>query len=272
VEGEPVHDEPFDVGDPPAATAAEAPAAVPGQAPAVIPGQAPAIVPDQAPAVVPDKVPAAVPGQAPAVVPGQVPAVVPDRAPSRLDELSDLIGRELPALREQIARDHERAAAREQIIGRLHDDVQRLRVGERQLVLRPLLSDLQRLRHDMLRTGDGLPEQFSARQAADLLRSFAYNLELTLERGGIVVVAPEPGTPFDPAAQRAMGTVAATDPAQDGTVAEVITDGYHDVQSGRTAAPCAVRVHRWVPLEPAADEAPAVPAQPDRSMTSQPTP
>lgn len=201
----------------------------------------------------------------------------PDEEPGRLDELADLLGRELPALRAQIARDHERAAAREEIIGRLHDDIQRLRAGERQLVLRPLLTDLQRLRHDMLRTGAGLPESFSARQAAELLGSFAYNLELTLERGGIVVVAPEPGTPFDPAAQRALGTVLATDPAQDGTVAEVITDGYHDVQTGRTSAPAAVRVHRWVPPEPApgetpTDQTPAVPAPPDRAMTSQPTP
>jgi molecular chaperone GrpE len=162
-----------------------------------------------------------------------------------LTELAEVIGRELAELRTQVAREHDRAAAREQIIDRLHDDNQRLRAGERQLLLRPLLTDLQRLRHEMLRTGGGLPEKFSGGQAAELLRSYAYNLELTLERGGIAVVTPAAGVAFDPALHRAAGTVAAGDPTQDATVAEVVLDGYHDVQSGRTVTPAAVRVSRW---------------------------
>ncbi|MBL7258032.1 nucleotide exchange factor GrpE [Paractinoplanes lichenicola] len=177
------------------------------------------------------------------------PAPGPDPVAERVAELTDLLGRELPELRLQITRAHERAAAREQIIERLHDENQKLRAGERQLLLRPLLTDLQRLRHDILQTVARLPEEFGAEQTAKLLHSYAYSLELTLERGSIVVVTPEPGSAFDPAAQRAMGTVPATGPEQDGTVAEVITDGYLDVQTGRTTAPSAVRVHRWTPPE-----------------------
>lgn len=163
-------------------------------------------------------------------------------------EWTERIGDELAALRAEVARDHERAAARERIIDRLHEDNQKLRAGERQLLLRPLLTDLQRLRHEMLRTAAGLPESFSGEQAAELLRSYAYNLELTLERGGIAVVAPVPGAAFDPSAQRAASAVDAADPSDDGTVAEVVLDGYHDTLTDRTVVPATVRVHRWTPV------------------------
>jgi molecular chaperone GrpE len=177
---------------------------------------------------------------------------------ARLVELVAQAGQELVALRAEVARDHERAAARERIIDRLHDDNQKLRAGERHLLLRPLLTDLQRLRHELLRTAAALPESFSGEQAAELLRSYAYNLELTLERGGIAVVAPEPGATFDPSAQRAAGAVETADPAHDGTVAEVVLDGYHDTLTDRIVAPATVRVHRWTPV-PETDAAMTIP-------------
>lgn len=157
---------------------------------------------------------------------------------------------ELAGLRAQVAREHDRAAAREQIIDRLHAANQDLRSGESRLLLRPLLTDLQRLRHELLRSAGGLPEQFSGAQAAALLRSYAENLELTLERGGIAVVVPPPGSPFDPSTHRAAGTVPVDDPQLTATVAEVLLDGYRDVESGRVTTPAEVRVHRWTPPEP----------------------
>lgn len=156
---------------------------------------------------------------------------------------------ELAGLRTQVGREHERAAAREQIIDRLHAENQSLRAGERTLLLRPLLTDLQRLRHELMRQAGRLPEEFGGAQAADLLRSYAYNLELTLERGGIAVVVPEPGAVFDPSWHRAAGTVPVDEPALNGTVAEVTLDGYLDVESGRVVAAAEVRVHRWVHTE-----------------------
>jgi molecular chaperone GrpE (heat shock protein) len=190
----------------------------------------------------------------------------PDTAPEEIaagdGEPGEWVGavlRELAELRTEVGREHDRAAARELTIDRLHDDNQRLRAGERALLLRPLLTDLQRLRHEMVRTAAGLPEQFSGAQAAGLLRSYAEDLELTLERGGVAVVCPEAGVAFDPSRHRAAGTVPAIEPEQDATVAEVLLDGYHDVQTGRTVTPAAVRVHRWVPADPAPAATPAVP-------------
>ncbi|NBE84915.1 nucleotide exchange factor GrpE [Micromonospora rubida] len=197
-------------------------------------------------------------------------AVAPEPAtgPDRLDELAQRLGDELAGLRAEVAREHHRAAAREQVIDRLHEENQRLRAGERLLLLRPLLTDLQRLRHDLLRTAAGLPAGFDTAAAADMLRSYAASLELTLERGGVTVLVPVPGAAFDPSTQRAAGTVPAVDPGQEGTVAEVVLDGYHDVEAGRTVVPAAVRVHRWLP-----DPAP-VPAGtgPGPASATQPTP
>ncbi len=196
------------------------------------------------------------------VVPAEPASAAPhglDSLTQRLaDELAGLTDRltgELVGLRAEIARTQDRAAAREQVIDRLHAENQLLRAGERRHLLRPLLTDLQRLRHDLLRTAAGLPPTFDAVAAAQMLRSYAANLELTLERGGISVLTPAVGATFDPSTQRATATEPASDPAQDGTVAAVVLDGYHDVETGRTAVPAAVRVHRWIPdPEPTAGE------------------
>ncbi|MGC5052860.1 nucleotide exchange factor GrpE [Micromonospora sp. DT48] len=191
-----------------------------------------------------------------------------ERLGDELADVADRLGGELAALRVELARSQDRAKAREQVIDRLHEDNQRLRAGERRLLLRPLLTDLQRLRHDLLRTAAGLPPTFDVAAAADMLRSYAANLELTLERGGITVLSPTVGATFDPSRQRATGTVIADDPGQDGTVADVVLDGYHDVEAGRTVVPAAVRVHRWTAdPEPTAVE----PASPPETGP-QPTP
>ncbi|MDR6316177.1 nucleotide exchange factor GrpE [Actinoplanes couchii] len=163
--------------------------------------------------------------------------------------MEDELLAELAALRAQIGRDHDRAAAREQIIDRLHEDNQALRSGERRLLLQPLLTDLRRLRHELLRTAAGLPGEFSGQRAAELLRSYADDLELTLERGGVTVVSPAPGDPLDPSEHRASGAVPTGDPGLHGTVARVLLDGYRDHESGRVVTPAEVLVHHLAAAE-----------------------
>jgi molecular chaperone GrpE (heat shock protein) len=142
---------------------------------------------------------------------------------------------------------HERAAARERIIDSLHEENQRLRAGERQLVLRPILVDLSRLRNDLLRQASDLPDETTVAQFAAMLESFASSVEQTLDRGGVLVLRPEPGTPFDPSRQRAVDVLPASSPEWDGKVAEVVGDGYLDTTVDRALAPARVRVHRWAP-------------------------
>jgi molecular chaperone GrpE (heat shock protein) len=166
------------------------------------------------------------------------------------DELAGrLDGIEAALLRvcDELAATHERAAARERVIDRLYDENQRLRTGERQLLLRPVLVDLQRLRNDLLRQAAALPAEVTTEAMARLMRSFADSVELTLERGGIRVVHPEVATPFDPDLHRAAEVVLADTPERDKTVAGVLADGYLDVTTGRATVPAVVRVHRWTP-------------------------
>jgi molecular chaperone GrpE len=189
--------------------------------------------------------------QEPPVSDGPVePAVVPPRRsppgdvePVAVDASAEILQRveaRLGAIDERLA---ERAAARESIIERLHEENQRLRSGELQLMLRPILVDLQRLRNELLAgVGD---RELSPAQVADLLGSFAASVELTLERSGVRVLRPAVGVPFDPAVHQVVGVVDAADPAADGLVAEVLGDGYLDTVSGRALAPARVRVGRW---------------------------
>lgn len=172
-----------------------------------------------------------------------------DETPARLNEAVQL-------LQEQLRRADERAAAHERLIERLHDENDKLRAGERQLLLRPVQTDLQRLRNDLLRQATSLPVDFSAEKAAALLESFAFSVEMTLERCGIRVLHPAQGDTFDSASHRATSTVPADSPDLDATIAELVTDGYVDTVAGRVVAPAAVRVRRWSgapePVAPAA--------------------
>ncbi len=145
----------------------------------------------------------------------------------------------------QCGREHDRATVREKIIDRLHEENERLRAGDRQIVLRPLLTDMQRMRHELLRESARLPEQMSGPQVAAVLRSFAYSLELSLQRGGVDVIAPAIGSAVDPVRHRVTATLATTDQTLDATVAEVIMDGYFDTAAERTTTPAQVQAHRW---------------------------
>lgn len=184
----------------------------------------------------------AVPGE-PAASEG--PDVVSE--PVTADEGLAAVLAELVAIREQLTAAHDRAAARERVIDRLHDENQRLRAGELRLVLRPVLVELQRLRNDTRKQAASLPATLTPAGAAELLESFAYSLELVLERADVRVVRAETGEIFDPACHRAVGVAPAEDPAQDGTVAQALTDGYFDLSVNRTAAHAIVTVYRWTP-------------------------
>ncbi|GFJ86569.1 hypothetical protein Prum_002110 [Phytohabitans rumicis] len=177
-----------------------------------------------------------------------------DPVVERLDALTGSV----EDMRRDMAASRDRAAAQERVIERLHEENERLRSGERMLLLRPVLTDLLRLRNDLLRQAGTLPEEMSIAQTAELLESFAYSVEMALSRCGVEVVRPEVGTAFDPAGQRATRVVAAPSPQLDGTVAGVLGDGYLDTVTNRALAAATVLVQRWT--EPTIVEAPAGPS------------
>lgn len=164
---------------------------------------------------------------------------------------------DLAAVQAALTAADERAAARERVIDRLHEDNQRLRAGERRLLLRPVLVDLYRLRDGLLRQAATLPASLTAAEMSELLVSFAYSVEQALDRCGVRPLRACPGDPVDPGRHRVVGSVAAADPGQDGQVAEALADGYLDLVEERVLAPAAVRVSRWAP--PAGERPPPDP-------------
>lgn len=144
----------------------------------------------------------------------------------------------------QLAREHDRAKAREAVIDRLHEETRRLRAGETRELLRPVLADLRRLRNDLLSQARSLPGTISSDNAAVLLESYANSVVLILERYGVTPVRPEPLVSFDPRRHRAAGVTETPDPELAGTIALVLSDGYETADTGATVAPASVIVYR----------------------------
>lgn len=174
-------------------------------------------------------------------------------APDPVAELAESVGE----LVEQVRAHHARAQARERVIDQLHLEIERLRVGEQGLLLRPVITDLQRLRADLLHQAMTLSPRIDHEQAAALLESFALSVELALERCGSLPIRPSVGTEFSAREHRAVKLVGASSPDEDGTVATVVADGYLDANTGRVTVPARVHVRRWIPPEePPTDEPP----------------
>jgi len=150
----------------------------------------------------------------------------------------------LAAIAERLERDAERAEFRERVIDRLHGEVDRLRALERGGVLRPVVIDLCRLRNDMMRQARTLPQEMTTAKAGALLTTFAGAVEDALDRCGVVVARPVGGSPFSAGHHQVARTVEVTDPALDGTVAEVVQDGYVEVDGEKVVVPARVAVYR----------------------------
>jgi molecular chaperone GrpE len=159
--------------------------------------------------------------------------------------------RHVAKLAEQLAAGNARAEARERVIDHLHAEAERLRVGEQGLLLRPVITDLQTLRRDLLRQAETLPEQIDSAQVSALLVSFALSAEQALERCGVVPVRPSVGDAYAARQHSAVKVLDAETEAQHETIAEVISDGYIDTRIDRVTVPARVAVWRWKPVEEA---------------------
>lgn len=140
------------------------------------------------------------------------------------------LGSALARLTAVIEREHERAAHREAIIDRLHEDNQTLRQGELAKLFDPVRNALYRL-HDLTRREAqrwAAPCPPDPAHIAPLLSALTDELAEALGRTGVERFVVKPGDPFDPARHRPVGTLRADDPALDGTVASVHTDGFEE--------------------------------------------
>ncbi|MGD0602838.1 MAG: nucleotide exchange factor GrpE [Streptosporangiaceae bacterium] len=138
---------------------------------------------------------------------------------------------------------HTRAEQRESVIDYLRAELEQLRQGERRGLLRPVLAEMCRLRDDLLKQAATLPADFDAAKTADLLRSYAESIELTLESNGVVTYAPEAGDPFNPRMHRRVSGEPTADPTLAGHVAALNRDGYLDIEANSPIAPAEVTVY-----------------------------
>lgn len=189
--------------------------------------------------------------EAEAPAPDQVPEQDPDQAPAAPATTLDDLREELGLLRKAVEQHHERAAARERIIDQLNTELDRLRLGDRRSLLRPVLLELCRLRDDLLKQAGSLPATFSAEQAQSLLTSYADTVELALEAQSVRPFAPEPGDRFDPRRHRRLTSVPTTDEVQDGAVASTDRSGYTDEETERVLQHAGVVLYEY--RAPAAD-------------------
>ncbi|MFD0684669.1 nucleotide exchange factor GrpE [Actinomadura fibrosa] len=157
-------------------------------------------------------------------------------------ELRDAIA----GLTARLDREHERAAHREAVIDRLHEENQRLRRGELQQMLEPVRAALYRL-HDQARresgrlaAPDGDPPD--PRHAAALLEAVADDVADALARLGVERFRVQPGDPYDAARHRPVAVTSVTEPGRDGTVVTVQSDGFE--QGGKVLRKAAVCVGR----------------------------
>jgi molecular chaperone GrpE len=150
---------------------------------------------------------------------------------------------QLADILEETKKYNARAAQRESVIDSMHGELERLRRGERRSLLRPLVTEACRLRDDLLRQADTLPEAFDATQAATLLRSYADSLELALEDNGVTSFAPNVGDAFEPRLHRAAAKTSTSDPGAVGMISAVLSPGYRDVEAELVMTPARVAVY-----------------------------
>jgi molecular chaperone GrpE len=182
------------------------------------------------------------------------PAAEPDNgALGVITELRD----SLRDLTTQMAREHDRAHAREAVIDRLHAEVERLRAGEARSLLLPAVTDLRRLRDDLSTQARSVPDGMARSEVAALLASYADSVALILERCGVVPVRPvAQETRFESREQQVVAVVGTGQADLDGIVAAVLSDGYAEVGTGRLVAAARVTVYKATRDQPVGDDRP----------------
>jgi molecular chaperone GrpE (heat shock protein) len=178
----------------------------------------------------------------PATVSSEGTAPLPAELASRLAAIEAA----LFDVTQRLAGESDRALARERVIDRQHEEIERLRSIERAGQLRPVVTDLCRLRNGLRRQAGTVPTEMTGSQVANLLDSFASTVEETLERCGIAVMPCAVGAAFEPKRHQVVGVVEIDDLERDGTVAEVLQDGYAEIDGGKVVVPARIRLHRYL--------------------------
>lgn len=163
--------------------------------------------------------------------------------------------RELVALVESLSRSVEEAnrlsLERERIIDSLHQENQRLRHGELQQAMQPLLRDLVRLYDDLSQTAAAYAgrAETTPQDASRDFRCFAEMITDILYRQGIERYEASEGETFNSKEHRVLGAVQTDELEKDRTIARSVRDGFRS--ESRVIRLLEAEVYRYVPAAPA---------------------
>lgn len=147
----------------------------------------------------------------------------------KIDELGRTLGARIEALAVLFDREIRAEATREKVVDRLHAELQEYKQDLLLSAMRPVFIDLIQLHDDVgkmaesLRSEDGVP--FDAARAASHMKGIQQGIEDILYRQGIEPFQHESES-FDARRQRAVATVATSDPDQARRVAERLRKGF----------------------------------------------
>jgi molecular chaperone GrpE (heat shock protein) len=147
-----------------------------------------------------------------------------------------------------LTRQQDLAQRREEIVTRLHDEVERLRRGEIEAALDLVRHSLIRLHDQILRQAEHVTGPLGVDEMRSLLTALADEAADAVDRTGVERYLPRRGEAFDMALQRPVGRAPAEGPEADRTVARVVAAGF--VQGERVVRKADVVVSRWEPDTP----------------------
>jgi molecular chaperone GrpE len=159
---------------------------------------------------------------------------------SELWDIAERLGR----IEHQSAEYHVRAAHREAVIDRLHDENQKLRDEVRVSAFDPITADLIRLYDSLRRDAERLAVAGADPELTKLMNSYAEDVELILDRCGLEPFTATEGEPFRISEHSVADTVETADRDRENTIAEVIAIGFRQRVTGHVKRPVRARFYR----------------------------
>lgn len=151
----------------------------------------------------------------------------------------------LANLTSEVAKFHDRAAAQEALIAKMHARIEVLQSGETKKLLKPVSNQLIALYSDLEDTAASLCPDTSVEQFGGLLTNFLLMVEQILDNLGLTTLGTAAGDDFEPRMHHAIKKVGTGDPTSDRKIVEVLRQGFIEPGEAKPLAPSRVSVFRY---------------------------
>lgn len=150
----------------------------------------------------------------------------------------------LTRLSDEVSRFHDRAAAQESLIAKMHARIEGLQSGETRKLLKPVSTQLIALYSDLEDAATSLRPDTSVEQFGGLLTGFALTVEQILDHLGLMSLGTAAGDDFVPQLHHAVKKVDTGDMASDRKIAAVLRQGFIEPGQAKPLMPSRVSVYR----------------------------